>query len=101
MYECLYTNELIKWRSGQLIVLFTVIGFLICFLCLCVCLYICVVCACRSRNEAMCMDALVCVCVCKVVYIKFVRFVFTSGDSSVVSCCFIYYHQRESAGLIL
>ena len=27
--------------------------------------------------------------------------VFTSGDSSVVSCCFIYYHQRESAGLIL
>ena len=28
-------------------------------------------------------------------------FVFPCGDSSVVSCCCIYYHQRESAGLIL
>ena len=40
VYECLYTNELIKWRSGQLIVLYTVIGFIICFLCLCE--YVCV-----------------------------------------------------------
>ena len=59
----------------------------------------------------------VCVCVftCVVVYIKLVHayicmfvgatmscpVVFTSCDSSVVSCCFIYYHRRESAGLIL
>ena len=70
VYECLYTNELIKWRSGQLIVLYTVIGFLICFLCLyvCVCthLHICVlvcVCACRPGNKAMCIDDMQCVCV--------------------------------------
>ena len=51
------------------------------------------------------------VLVCVVVYIMYVHvcvcvamsypIIFTSGDSSVASCCFIYYHQRESAGLIL
>ena len=77
VYECLYTNELIKWRSGQLIVLYTVIGFLICFLYLCG--HVCVLahlcsgvygCACRPGNEAMWMDTLVWV-VCVVVYIMY------------------------------
>ena len=110
MYECLYTNELIKWRSGQLIVLYT--GFLICFLCLwdvCVFAHLCIgVCVC-AWNEAMCMNSLLYVCIRMYICAcmgKFVRYnmscpgVSTSGDSSVVSCCFIY-HQRESAGLIL
>ena len=64
VYEYLYTDELMKWRSGQVIVLYTVIGFLICFLCLCE--YVCVfahlyigVCACRPGNEA----TSVCVCI--------------------------------------
>ena len=78
-------------------------------------------CARRPGNElcyvheciavCMCMCACVCVCayVCVVVYIMYVHVcvtmscsvVFAFGDSSVVSCCFIYYHQRESAGLIV
>ena len=76
MCECLCTNELIKWRSGQLIVLCTVYWY-----------------TCRLGNEVMCMNALECVCmyimnvcVCKFVYVTMSSpVVFTSGDSSVVS----------------
>ena len=47
--------------------------------------------------------------VCVVVYIMYVHIcvamscsnVVAFGESSVVSFCFVYYHQRESAALIL
>ena len=66
------------------------------------CVHICVlVCMYRPGNEAMCMDVVVCMYVYVCVCYNVLPVVLTSGDSSVVSCCFIYYHQRESAGLIL
>ena len=47
VYEYLYTNELIKWRSGQLVALYTVIlpSFSVCSCtfergCVCTCMYI-------------------------------------------------------------
>ena len=70
----------------------------------------------RPGNKAMfvCVCVLMCVCayVCVAVYyfmygvhaclcVLQCLLVYPSGDSSVVSCCFIYYHQRGSAGLIL
>ena len=63
MYECLYTNELIKWRSGQLIVQYTFIDFSVsvwgCW-CACTFVYWCV-----------------CVCVCVVVYIMYMCVMFS------------------------
>ena len=56
--------------------------------CVCVCLYVCGF----VQDVCMCMYVHVCVCY---------NVMPSSGDSSVVSCCFIYNHQRESAGLIL
>ena len=58
------------------------------------------VCASRPGNEAMCMNALLtcmwlrtlCLCACLCVLQCLASCIYTSGDSSVVSCCFIYYH---------
>ena len=59
----------------------------------------------------MCVVFVVCVVVYIIMYVcTFVHVwvcynvlpvVFPSGNSSVVSCCFISYHRRESACLIL
>ena len=52
-------------------------------LCVCVCVFVCI------------MD--VCACICMYVCVTMsCPVVFTSGDSSVVSCCFIYYHILSS-----
>ena len=108
-----------KWRSGQLIVLYTDIGFLICFLCLCVGMFVCLrncevvcmcvhvglgtrlclcLCVCECVRFCVTMSCCVCACMCMFVCVAMsCSVVFTSRDSSVASCYFIY-HQRESPG---
>ena len=66
------------------------------------CVLVCYVCACISVCVSVHVHVLICVhyvsvCMCENVCVTMCcPVVFISGDSSVV-----YYHQRESAGLIL